>query len=67
MQVEGALEYGGMLEYRISLVATTDVAVDDIALPIHYTQGASEYMLGLGRMGGRRPASLEWKWAIENH
>jgi len=67
MRVDGALEYDGMLEYRISLVATADVAVDDIALPIHYTQGASEYMLGLGRMGGRRPASLEWKWAIENH
>jgi len=67
MTVEGALEYDGMLGYRISLVALTEVAVDDIALPIHYETAAAEYMLGLGRMGGRRPATIDWTWAIENH
>ncbi len=67
MTVEGILEYDGMLGYGISLVATEDVAVDDIALPIHYEPTAAEYMLGLGRMGGRRPASVDWEWAVENH
>jgi len=67
MTVEGTLEYDGMLGYRISLTATEDVAVDDIALPIHYDPGAAEYMLGLGRMGGKRPTSLDWQWAVENH
>lgn len=67
MTVEGALEYDGMLDYRITLVAAADVQVDDIALPIHYTEGASTYMLGLGRMGGRRPEALDWRWAVENH
>ncbi|MDH5589254.1 MAG: DUF6067 family protein [Gemmatimonadota bacterium] len=67
MSVEGALEYDGMLEYRMSLTANHDVAVDDIALPVAYAPEAAVYMLGLGRMGGRRPASLDWNWAVENH
>jgi len=67
MIVEGALEYDGMLDYRIALVAREDVAVDDIALPVDLQADAAEYMLGLGRKGGKRPAAVDWKWAVENH
>jgi len=67
LMVEGGLEYEGMLGYRISLVAQTDVSVDDVVLPIHYEADAAEYMLGLGRIGGRRPPAVDWTWAIENH
>ncbi|UCC26513.1 MAG: hypothetical protein JSU98_05285 [Gemmatimonadales bacterium] len=65
--VEGALEYDGMLDYRLILVAREEVRVDDIALPVAYHPEAATYMLGLGRMGGRRPESVEWRWAVENH
>lgn len=67
LTVDGALEYDGMLDVRMTLAATADVAVDDIAFPVRYAPGAADYMLGLGRMGGRRPSSLAWKWAVENH
>jgi len=67
MTVEGRLEYDGMLDYRITLVAETDVTVDDIAFPVALVPDAAEYMLGLGRKGGKRPASVDWKWAVENH
>ena len=67
MTVEGAHEYDGMLDYRISLTALADVDVGDIALPIHFEPSAATYMLGLGRMGGRRPPTLDWTWAVENH
>lgn len=67
LQVDGALEYDGMLECRMTLVATSEVAVDDIALPVRYDAEAAVWMLGLGRMGGRRPATVDWKWAVENH
>ncbi|MFC1543747.1 glycoside hydrolase domain-containing protein [Gemmatimonadota bacterium] len=67
MRVEGRLEYDGMLDCRISLVARTDIAVDDIALPVALQPDAAEYMLGLGRKGGKRPTGIDWKWAIENH
>ncbi len=67
MTVKGALEYDGMLDYRITLVALAGVTVDDIALPISLVPDAAEYMLGLGRKGGKRPKAIDWKWAVENH
>jgi hypothetical protein len=36
MTVAGRLEYDGMLDYRIALVALADVEVDDVSLPVHY-------------------------------
>jgi hypothetical protein len=67
MTVTGALEYDGMLDLRITLVATSDAAIDDIGLPVSLVPGAAEYMLGLGQKGGKRPAVVDWKWAVENH
>jgi len=43
------------------------VSVDDIAFPVSLVPDAAEYMLGLGRKGGKRPPSIDWKWAVENH
>jgi hypothetical protein len=67
MLVRGALEYDGMLDYRIVLVATRDLRLDDVVLPVALDPGAAEYMLGLGRKGGRRPRSVDWTWKVENH
>jgi len=67
MRVAGALEYDGMLEYRITVEALRDLAVDDIVLPVVFEPAAAEYMLGLGFRGGRRPESVDWTWKIENH
>ena len=67
MQVAGALEYDGMLDCRITLVALRDLAVDDIVLPVSLVPDAAEYMLGLGFRGGKRPERVDWKWKIENH
>jgi hypothetical protein len=67
MQVDGILEYDGMLDYRITLVPLRDLDVDDIGLPVSLVPDGAEYMLGLGFRGGRRPPSVDWKWKIENH
>jgi hypothetical protein len=67
LTVDGALEFDGMLELRLTLTADADVSVDDIVFPVRYAPGAADFMLGLGRQGGRRPGSLSWKWAVENH
>jgi hypothetical protein len=67
MQVAGVLEYDGMLEYRVEVEALRDVDVDDIVLPISLVPEAAEYMLGLGRKGGRRPPNVDWTWKVENH
>lgn len=67
LDVHGTLEYDGMMELRMDLAAQRDLTLDDVALPVRYDPGAATYMLGLGRMGGRRPASMDWKWAVERH
>ncbi len=67
LTVDGTLEYDGMLNVRMALVADRDVAVDDIDFPVRYALGAAKYMLGLGRMGGLRPASIDWKWDVEKN
>jgi len=64
---EGTLEYDGMLNYRVSVTTDTNVSVDEIALPVHFAPGSAEYMLGLGQMGGSRPSTVDWRWAVENH
>ncbi|MFQ5705054.1 MAG: glycoside hydrolase domain-containing protein [Gemmatimonadales bacterium] len=67
VRVEGALEYDGMLDYRITLEALRDLKVDDITFPISLRPEAAEYILGLGFRGGKRPQRVDWKWKIENH
>ena len=67
VRVEGALEYDGLLDYRITVQTLGDLQVDDIALPISLEPDAAEYMLGLGFRGGKRPQRVDWAWKIENH
>ncbi len=67
MRVSGALEYDGMLDYQVELEALQDASVTDISLPVAYAPSAADYMLGLGHMGGRRPARVDWTWKVENH
>ena len=67
MTVAGALEYDGMLDCRIDVQALNDVDIDDVVLPVSLVPEAAEYMLGLGRQGGRRPERIDWTWKVENH
>jgi hypothetical protein len=67
VRVEGALEYDGMLDYRITVQALSDLNVDEISLPVSLLPDAAEYILGLGLRGGKRPQRIDWKWQIENH
>ncbi|MEZ5316825.1 MAG: DUF6067 family protein [Vicinamibacterales bacterium] len=67
MSVDGALEYDGMLEYRIALEALADLDLDDVVLPVSFVPDAARYMLGLGRAGGLRPASIDWTWDVKHH
>ena len=67
MHVDGALEYDGMLDYRVTVTALQDLRVNDIVLPVSLVPDAAEYMLGLGFRGGKRPLRVDWKWKVENH
>ncbi len=65
--VTGALEYDGMLDYHITLIARKNASVEDIALPMEIQPDAAKYILGLGFKGQQRPQNIDWKWKIENH
>ncbi len=67
MNVEGTLEYDGMLNYRLSIIAKNDVQVQDMKLTVPVSENAAKYILGLGFKGTTRPDKIDWKWDVTNH
>ena len=65
--VNGSIEYDGMLNYGIQLIALNKVDIADIQLLIPMKDESAKYMLGLGRKGGSIPGNLNWKWDITKH
>lgn len=65
--VDGTLEYDGMLDYKMALVAREAVDVADVALPVALRPEAATYMLGLGYRGTRRPDTVDWTWDVKKH
>ena len=67
MNVIGRLEYDGMLEYSIQLIAKEDYDAKNMMLRIPMLENASEYILGLGLKGSAFSGDLSWKWDVTNH
>ena len=67
LKLDGALEYDGMLDYRLELTAREAVELTDVALLVELVPDAARWMLGLGRRGGNRPETFDWTWKVENH
>ena len=67
MQVSGLIEYDGMLDYNIKIIAKNDVDINDIKLQIPMDKDATKYMLGLGRKGGAFKDNIAWKWDVTKH
>jgi len=65
MTVDGSIEYDGMLDYKISLLASEDVEIQDFILHLPLQMEAAEFMLGLGYKGGKRPGHVDWKWEVD--
>ena len=61
------MEYEGMLDYQIRLVAKNDVFIENIEVPIYMLSDAATYILGLGHKGQKRPDKVNWKWDVKNH
>ena len=67
MEVSGRMEYDGMLDYKIRLVANMDAGLQDIKLQIPFAEGVAEYILGLGYKGQKLPEYVDWKWEVKKH
>lgn len=62
LEIAAKMECDGYVNYSVTLTAGEDLAFDDVQLWIPYAQEVARYMMGLGRKGGDRPASWNWKW-----
>jgi Glycoside hydrolase 123, N-terminal domain len=67
IQVKGVLEYDGMLNYQIAVIAKKDIAVENIKLRVPYSTSAAKYILGLGYKGSTRPNKVDWHWDVTKH
>ncbi len=67
MNISGVLEYDGMLDYKINIIANKDVNIKDIKLQIPMEKEAAKYILGLGLKGGKFNENITWKWDVTKH
>lgn len=67
MKISGNIDYDGMLDYKIKLIANKDINVSDIKLNIPMLADAAQYILGLGFMGGKYEKNIAWRWDVKKH
>lgn len=67
MEGDARMEFDGNIDYQLVLTATEDIDIDDIRLEIPFRPDAAKYMMGMGKPGGIRPESTDWKWKVENN
>jgi len=62
LAVDGLLEYDGFANCRCRIKSAAPIKVKDIRLEVDVAAGAATYFMGLGKAGGKCPASVDWKW-----
>lgn len=67
LTVQGALEFDGHMNVRMTVRAARDAAYDGAALTFALAPEASRFAMGLGLQGGNAPETLDWKWNVANH
>ncbi|MCS6859162.1 MAG: DUF6067 family protein [Abditibacteriales bacterium] len=61
--VHSTMEFDGCVNFRVSLVARSDLSVRDIRLEVPLRRQVATYMMGMGKRGGYRPREWRWKWS----
>ncbi|MBU4199250.1 MAG: hypothetical protein KKG09_02075 [Verrucomicrobia bacterium] len=62
LETKTRLEFDGHLDCRLTLTATADCDLTDLALEIPLRREVAVYMMGLGRKGGFRPDQWHYAW-----
>jgi len=60
--LKGRLEFDGFLTYRIAVTASGTTDLSDMEFVIPFNGEKIEYMLGLGRKGGKAPDTFTYRW-----
>ncbi len=61
-RVRTRIEFDGCVLFNVTLQAKRDVQLYDVRLEVPFSRNVAEYMMGMGRRGGRRPARWQWQW-----
>ncbi len=67
LEINGRMEFDGYVEFKLKLIATAEIEVDDIRLVVPLKEKAALYMMGLGYKGGYRPPVFSWSWNREKN
>nr|WP_255702919.1 glycoside hydrolase domain-containing protein [Antarcticibacterium sp. 1MA-6-2] len=63
IQTESTLEFDGHFNYKIKLLAQSDVNLNDFKLEIPFHSSVAEYMMGMGLPGTKVPRQHQAKWS----
>ncbi|HTN37710.1 MAG TPA: glycoside hydrolase domain-containing protein [Arachidicoccus sp.] len=64
MEVKGALEFDGFVNYEVRVIALEDIALKNISLHLPMVPAATKYIMGLGYEGQQTPDTINWKWQV---
>jgi hypothetical protein len=67
LDVTGALDFDGNLEYWIGLVARHDTPVRDVRLVVPMVRGVARYFMGMNQKGGTTPDRYDWQWDVTHN
>jgi len=67
MDMSAQMDFDGNVEFTVAVRVSKATAVDDIRLEIPIAADVARFLMGLGFKGGKRPASLDWKWEARNN
>ena len=62
LECRAKMECDGYVNFKLSLQAAQASQLKDLRLEIPLRRELAVYMMGMGRKGGYRPASWDWKW-----
>ncbi len=64
VNLQGRMEFDGVIEYTVKVKAAAATEVSDIRLEMPVNGDIAKYWLGMGQKGSTVPDSYEWKWDV---
>lgn len=64
INVRAKMEFDGHVDYTLEFVANTFSYIKDIRMETYLNNEKAVYMMGIGKEGGFRPTTYEWKWKV---
>lgn len=64
---QGAMEFDGFMEYKVTVKANETTDINDIRLEIPMNGEVAQYWLGMGQTGSKVPAKFNWKWDVRKN